>query len=365
MSERRGALLSAVAWPAAALILGVAPLRAVGPTARPPVIDLASPKPNPRPGARSAPATDRRRAAAEATAGQVPREGVTVAQVSFVESRVDVQRPGAAWERLPEGGRVRTGDRLRTAADSSARLQFPWMSVSLAPSSVLGLAPGAILGLQLESGRVELASGRDDIVKLDTPDVRVRGQGWVIVRRGPSGTQVSVLRGEFNVGGTTLAEANGCVVARVRAACRPSPLPEAPRALVPGSDPRYVRQSERLTLAWDTSALAQGYVVQVLSFEDDAVLLQQEVATPTHEVRVPWLGLYRWRVSARDAGGLEGAPSLEGLFCVMPGRWLEDSAPRGPVAPSSGRRQRERTPNERGTLEKPSSPEAATASTRQ
>lgn len=363
MTERRRALTSAVTlmWVVTAWAV---PTRARPSSPRPPVIDLSSPQ-APTKAGQAKPSNPVRRATPESpTLGKVPREGVAVAQISFVESRVDVQRPGAGWEKLAEHGRVRTGERLRTAADSSARLEFPWMSVSLAPSSVLGLAPGAILGLQLDSGRVELSSGRDDIVKLDTPDARVRGQGWVIVRRDTSGTQVSVLRGEFRVGTIALLENQGCTVAVARGLCKPVALPTVPAALAPGADPRYVSQGQGVALTWNAAPEAAGYFVQVLSFDDDALLLQHDVAAAAHEVRVPWLGLYRWRVSARNAAGIEGPPSLEGLFCVMPGRWLE-GAPQKPAGESLGRRQRERTAKTRGVLENPSSPDALTANTRQ
>jgi len=32
---------------------------------------------------------------------------------------------------------------------------------------------------------------------------------------------------------------------------------------------------------------------------------------------IPWEGTFRWRVSSRDAQGLESRPSEEGLICVV------------------------------------------------
>ena len=32
---------------------------------------------------------------------------------------------------------------------------------------------------------------------------------------------------------------------------------------------------------------------------------------------IPWEGTFRWRVSSRDAEGLESRPSEEGLICVV------------------------------------------------
>jgi hypothetical protein len=32
---------------------------------------------------------------------------------------------------------------------------------------------------------------------------------------------------------------------------------------------------------------------------------------------IPWEGTYRWRISSRDAQGLEGRPSEAGVICVV------------------------------------------------
>ena len=253
--------------------------------------------------------------------------GVPVAQASLVEAVVDVRAPQGEWTRLAEGARVHTGDRLRTDAHSVARIDFPWMSVSLGPSSELAIVKGRLLGLHLESGRIELASERDDIVKLDTPEARVRGRGRLVVRRDARTTRVSQWHGEARVrsgpASVTLKEGFGCVV-EARRPCRPVPLPAAPVALRPGSDPTYVAAGEAIRLAW--SAPETAFHVQVLSFDQDAVLAQRDVNTPSLEIALPWPGLYRFRASARDQG-LEGRPSLEGLFQVMPGQWLKSGTP--------------------------------------
>jgi len=46
------------------------------------------------------------------------------------------------------------------------------------------------------------------------------------------------------------------------------------------------------------------------------VLLQRDVARPPARIEVPWEGAFRWRVSARDARGLEGVPSEDGFIAV-------------------------------------------------
>jgi hypothetical protein len=41
------------------------------------------------------------------------------------------------------------------------------------------------------------------------------------------------------------------------------------------------------------------------------------VGAPPIRVEIPWLGTYRWRVSARDPRGIESPPSAEGLICSV------------------------------------------------
>lgn len=317
MSRRRAAVLV----PALLALAGVGLLARGAVAGKPPkVLVLGSPEPPPR-AATAVPSEAEQEQAAR-------RQGVPVAQMSFAETRVDVRRAGGEWERLPEGGRVHTGDHLRTGPDSVARLEFPWMSVSLAPASELVVSTGAILGLRLEAGRVEMASGRDDIVKLDTPEARLRGRGELVVRRDGRATRVSVLHGDVHVraarSAARLAEGFGCLV-EPQGACVPRPLPAAPAGLLPGADPVYVAAGANTTLTW--RGAAASFHVQVLSFDTDTVLLQRDVAQSSFDVAVPWPGLYRWRASARGDEDLEGPPSLEGLFQVMPPAWLKANSP--------------------------------------
>lgn len=267
-----------------------------------------------------------RSSATGAAAGAETTPGVPVAQVSFVETRVEVSRAGGEWQPLAEGERVWTGDRLRTGPESVAQLAFPWMAVALAPSSELALLPGRVLGLKFVSGRVALSSGRDEMVKLATDEVHLRGRGHMVVRRDGGVTRVSVLRGDVQVRAgavsTRLVEGFGCTAAP-RRPCVPRALSPAPSGLQPGADPVYAAVGERFALSW--SAAAEGaFHVQVLSFDTDVVLLARDVSGPSVELSVPWPGLYRWRVSARGDDGLEGPPSLEGLVQIMPERWLEE-----------------------------------------
>jgi hypothetical protein len=57
--------------------------------------------------------------------------------------------------------------------------------------------------------------------------------------------------------------------------------------------------------------------VEVLALQSDDVLLARNVSEPPVRIESPWLGTYRWRVSARDGRGLESPPSDEGYVCVV------------------------------------------------
>jgi len=47
------------------------------------------------------------------------------------------------------------------------------------------------------------------------------------------------------------------------------------------------------------------------------VLLARETSGPPLRIDIPWLGIYRWRVFARDASGMESRPSPDGWVCVV------------------------------------------------
>jgi hypothetical protein len=57
--------------------------------------------------------------------------------------------------------------------------------------------------------------------------------------------------------------------------------------------------------------------VELLDLERDEVLLARETGAPPLGIEIPWPGTFRWRVSARDARGLESRPSTTGLVCSV------------------------------------------------
>jgi len=150
-------------------------------------------------------------------------------------------------------------------------------------------------------------------------DGEIRGGGRLVLHRSIGRTSVSALEGSFRVraGGRTveLQAGEGTVVEDGRPPAPRAPLPPAPRGLLPGGDPAYVRSGQSVELRW--AVAGPSHHVEILDLQKDEVLLAREVAAPPLRLEFPWLGTYRWRVSARDARGVESRPSAAGLICLV------------------------------------------------
>jgi len=250
-----------------------------------------------------------------AAAGSAP----ALARLTLVEKQVD-QAAGKSWQKAIEGGSLRIGEALRTGPVGLARLDLPWMTLSLGPGSVVRFPDEYLLSVVLESGRAVLdAEGRDSL-KLVTPETEIRGRGRAVVRRQGKATLVSCMTGRFTVQGgertVTLSGGEGTAVSAGGGTAAASPLPAPPSAssLRPGHDCLYVTPAEPVELRW--SGGAPAYQVEVLPVGSDYVLVQRDVTAPPARLEIPWAGAFRWRVSSRDARGLEGSPSEDGLICV-------------------------------------------------
>jgi hypothetical protein len=251
-------------------------------------------------------------------AAQEARVGIPVASISLATGRVERASAGANWAAAKEGEPLRTGESLRTGPDGAARVQFPWMGVALGPDTVLRVPGGHILSTVLENGRVELVTD-GDIVKLRAGTLDIRGRGRIVVRHDGSRTAVMSQTDAVKVtsaGGKTVElEAGEALVADGERVRGPLPLPPAPRIISPAGDPLYVQPATAVPLQW--AGTAHRFVVELVPLETDTPLLSTETTGTYAEVRVPWLGLYRWRVTGVDRNGLETAPSEEGLICVV------------------------------------------------
>ena len=246
--------------------------------------------------------------------------GLTVAQLVWKDRAVERKAEGEeAWKDLTTGDPLRTGDTLRTSSGGVARLDFPWMAVTLGPSSVLTIPAAKVLSTVLEQGRAEFSGEGRDIVKIRVGESEIRGGGRLVLWHEGERTAATALGGAFRVSaaGKTveIKEGTGTSVKGGQPPLVAQPLPDAPAGLVPGGDPAYVPSGERAELHWKPGGPAHH--VEVLALEDDDVLLARNVAAPPLAIEIPWRGTFRWRVSARDDGGLEGPPSDAGYVCVV------------------------------------------------
>jgi hypothetical protein len=245
-------------------------------------------------------------------------QGAFLARLSLVESRVELAGRRHV-QAAAEGGPLQVGEALRTGPEAVARLELPWMALTLGAGATLRFPDAFLLSASLESGRALVETEDREALKIVTAEAEVRGLGRAVVRREGRATLVSCLAGKFVVeGGPTavvLTAGRGTVAATGRAPSPPEAVPAPPsEGLWPGADPVYVAPGEPLELRWKGGAPA--YQVELLPVGSEVVLLQRDVAAPPARIAVPWEGAFRWRVSARDQRGLEGVPSAYGLIAV-------------------------------------------------
>ena len=256
---------------------------------------------------------------APAASASAAPDALVLARVSLVEHRVELAKKGAMWQAAVEGGPLQIGEALRTGPDAVARLELPWMALTLGPGSTLRFPDTFLLSASLESGRALVEAQGHDALKVVTEEGEVRGQGRAVVRRQGKETLVTCLAGRFYVQGgettVTLVTGRGTVVRAGRTPSAPEDVPAPPAdGLWPGKDPVYAAPGEPLELRWKGEA--PGYQIELLPVGSDVVLLQRDVTASPARIEIPWEGAFRWRVSARDRRGLEGTPSAEGLIAV-------------------------------------------------
>jgi hypothetical protein len=243
---------------------------------------------------------------------------ILLARLSYVESQVE--QGAGTWQQAIEGSDFGLGEGIRTGPEGLARLELPWMALSLGPDSEMRFPDQFILAAVLEKGRAVLEAELQEALKLVTSEAQVRGQGRAIVRRQGDRTLVTCLEGRFEVEargcGVTLSPGQGTIVASGRGPSVPEDthVPPLAGSLLPGSDPVYTDKGRPLELTWEDNAPA--YHIEVLPVGSDVVLLQRDVGPPPVPLAIPWGGAFRWRVSSRDERGLEGMPSDVGLICV-------------------------------------------------
>jgi len=259
-----------------------------------------------------------------ATEGQAPaaadKSALALARLSLVERKVELEKAGAKWQAAVEGGPLAIGEAIRTGPEAVARLELPWMALTLAPGSTLRFPDAFLLSATLDAGRALVEAPGLDALKLVTAGAEVRGKGRAVVRRQGKATLVTCLAGRFFVEAAgsvvALTPGRGSVVADGSApgAAQEVLAPPPGAGMWPAQDAVFVAPAEPVELRWKGAAPA--YQVELLPVGSDVVLLQRDVQAPPLKIEVPWEGAFRWRVSARDARGLEGLPSADGLIAV-------------------------------------------------
>jgi hypothetical protein len=251
---------------------------------------------------------------------QTALASAALGRLILVEPHVERKGPRAGWRRAVEGESLSIGEDLRTDAEGLARIELPWMTLTLSSGSILRFPDEFLLSAVLERGRIVLDAEEHEALKLVTPEAEVRGRGRAVVRREGGRTLVSCLEGGFFVegggGAVRLAPGEGSVVTSGRVPGSPQATPDPPPAgsLRPGRDCAYVAPGEAVELEWRSDAPA--FVIEIQPVGSDVVLIARDVGPSPARVAIPWSGAFRWRVAARDAGGLEGRPSSDGQICV-------------------------------------------------
>jgi len=237
--------------------------------------------------------------------------------MGFVEGGVEIQHPGGAWTKAAENEPLFVGDRVRTLPGGTARLEFPWTAIAMGDGSEASLPNNRVLTLQLDRGRLDI-DPEQSLLRVITEEAMISGGGRTLVRRVGKSTFVGSYNGGADVEGkgtiVRLGINRGTLVNAGSAPGEAQPLGPAPKVISPAADPRYVRPSEAVKLTW--TGRERAYHLEVLSIDSDVPVVSLDIDTGEFDLRLKWLGTFRWRVSGRT-GPVESQPSGEGLICVV------------------------------------------------
>ena len=246
---------------------------------------------------------------------------VEVARIGFADGTVEVQKPGAPWTPAAEDQPLSIGDRVRTSSGATARLEFPWTAIAVGDNSEVSLEKSRLLTLQLHSGRIDI-DPEQTLLRVVTSEAAISGSGRTLVRREGTTTFVGSYNGGADVEASASADSsvirlgvNKAVLVNAGATSSEAmPMGAPPRVVSPSSDPRYVRPGEIVRLTW--TGRDPAYHLEVLPIDSDVPVVSLDIATREYDLKLNWLGTFRWRVAGRS-GPVESQPSGEGLICVV------------------------------------------------
>ena len=246
-----------------------------------------------------------------------PPASVEVARLSFMNGAVEIQQAGGTWAAAAEDQALSSGNRLRTLKGSTARLEFPWTAVAVSDSTEVSFPRNRLLTLQLDTGRIDV-DPEQGLMRIVTAEVTITGAGRTLVRREGTTTFVGSYGGGANVESPNsfvrLGIGKGTIVNAGAAAGEPERLATPPKVVSPASDPRYVHPGESVHLVW--TGREPVFHLEVLPIDSDVPVVSIDVAATTYDLKLPWLGTFRWRVAGR-VGPIETEASGEGLICVV------------------------------------------------
>jgi hypothetical protein len=246
-----------------------------------------------------------------------PSAALEVARIGLIDGSVEVQHPGGAWTKAAENQPLMIGDRLRTLKGGTASLDFPWTAISMGDGSEISLPNGRVLTLQVDRGRVDI-DPEQTLIHITTAEAVISGSGRTLVRRDGGATFVASLNGgaEVEAKGSVvrLGLNKGTLVTSGKAPGQPETLGVAPNVVSPKADPRYARPGQPVRLVW--AGQENAYHLEILSMDSDVPVVSIDVENREFDIRLAWLGTFRWRVASRS-GPVESQPSGEGLICVV------------------------------------------------
>jgi len=254
---------------------------------------------------------------ASASAQSEAVTAIEVAKVGFVEGGVEVRRAEGPWVKIAEEAPLAIGDRVRTLPGATARLDFPWTAIAMGDASEIAVQRNRVLTLRLESGRIDI-DPEQDLLRVVTDEAAISGAGRTLVRREGATTFVGSYGGGAEVEGqgvtVRLGLNKGTVVGGESAPSEASLMDPPPRVVSPAADPQYVLPGQPVHLTWTGPEAA--YHLEVLSIDSDIPVISRDIDDHEFDLRLNWLGTFRWRVAGRR-GAVESQASGEGLVCVV------------------------------------------------
>lgn len=250
------------------------------------------------------------------SAGSAVVEAVAkiVATSAETTGTVEIRRKGEArWEKVEVGGAFRERDWVRTGPRSFARLRF-------ATGGYMDLGENTTVlvdsSFTIEQGTVVgFTEGKDKLTvkAADGSEAAIASAGPAEFRLTPGdqGLEVAVTKGSVELalpdGKHTIAAGEAATIAHHRVGDA-SKLLAFPKSISPGVDARFLfKPSMTIPLVWSHVPDSKGYYLQIARDTEFHNLVSTAALADAKGSFAPdAVGVYAWRVAARDASGRLG-----------------------------------------------------------